>query len=84
MQTHGEGTDRRIPVTEARGLSRDGGSSGRRVGLAAVVLLLFGTLGISTAYGMLLLLPLYVQELGGNEANFCLVLSTPRSRRFFA
>lgn len=76
MQTHGEGTDRRIPVTEARSRSRDGGTSGRRVGLAAVVLLLFGTLGISTAYGMILLLPLYVQELGGNEANFGVVLSS--------
>ena len=29
-----------------------------------------GTLGISTAFGMLLLLPLYVQELGGDEADF--------------
>ena len=47
----------------------------RRVGLAAVVMLLLGTLGVSTAYGMLLLLPLYVQELGGNEANFGVVLS---------
>lgn len=63
-------------MTEARSRSRDGGASGRRVELAAVVLLLFGTLGISTAYGMLLLLPLYVQELGGNEANFGLVLSS--------
>jgi hypothetical protein len=45
------------------------------VGLAAVALLLFGTLGISTAFGMLLLLLLYVQELGGNEANFGTVLS---------
>ncbi len=45
-------------------------------GLPAIALLLLGTLGISTAYGMLLLLPLYVQELGGNEANFGLVLSS--------
>jgi MFS family permease len=43
--------------------------------LPTVLLLLLGTLGISTAYGMLLLLPLYVQELGGNEANFGVVLS---------
>ena len=63
-------------MTEARSRSRDGGASGRRVGLAAVVLLLFATLGISAAYGMLLLLPLYVQELGGNEANFGVVLSS--------
>jgi MFS family permease len=47
-----------------------------RSGLPAVVLLLLlGTLGISTAFGMLLLLPLYVQELGGDEANFGVVLS---------
>jgi MFS family permease len=46
-----------------------------RSGLPAVVLLLLGTLGISTAFGMLLLLPLYVQELGGDEADFGLVLS---------
>ena len=46
------------------------------MGLAAVVLLLIGTLGVSTAFGMLLLLPLYVQELGGNEANFGVILSS--------
>jgi MFS family permease len=40
------------------------------------LLLLLGTLGVSTAYGMLLLLPLYVRELGGNEANFGVVLSS--------
>ncbi len=47
----------------------------RRARLAAVVLLLLGTFGVSAAYGMLLLLPLYVQQLGGNEANFGVVLS---------
>jgi MFS family permease len=62
-------------MASAEGRSRDGGASGRRVELAAVLILLFGTLGISTAFGMLLLLPLYVQELGGNEANFGAVLS---------
>jgi MFS family permease len=46
-----------------------------RSGLPAVVLLMLGTLGISTAFGMLLLLPLYVQELGGDEADFGVVLS---------
>jgi MFS family permease len=46
-----------------------------RSGLPAVALLLMGTLGISTAFGMLLLLPLYVQELGGDEADFGVVLS---------
>ena len=52
------------------------GAVGRRAGLAAVVLLLFGTLGVSTAFGMLLLLPLYVQELGGDEASFGVILSS--------
>ena len=51
------------------------GAARRRVGVAAVVLMLSGALGISTAFGMLLLLPLYVQELGGNEANFGAILS---------
>src|SRR5918997_4516074 len=59
-----------MAATEGRG-----GTARRRAGLAAVVLLLFGTLGVSTAFGMLLLLPLYVQQLGGNEANFGVVLS---------
>ncbi len=53
-----------------------GGTAGRRARLTAVVLLLLGTLGVSTAFGMLLLLPLYVQELGGNEANFGVILSS--------
>jgi MFS family permease len=54
----------------------EGGVRGEiRSGLPAVVLLLLGTLGVSTAFGMLLLLPLYVQELGGDEADFGVVLS---------
>jgi MFS family permease len=53
-----------------------GGVARRRAGLAAVVLLLSGTLGVSAAFGMLLLLPLYVQELGGNEASFGVILSS--------
>jgi MFS family permease len=54
----------------------EGGVRGElRSGLPAVVLLLMGTLGISTAFGMLLLLPLYVQDLGGDEADFGVVLS---------
>jgi MFS family permease len=57
------------------GESRDG-AEGCRNGLAAVVLLLFGTLGVSTAFGLLLLLPLYVQELGGNEADFGVILAS--------
>ena len=44
--------------------------------LPAMVFLLLGTLGISTAYGMLLLLPLYVQRLGGNEADFGIVMAS--------
>jgi MFS family permease len=47
-----------------------------RSSLPAVMFLLLGTLGISTAFGMLLLLPLYVQELGGDEADFGVVLSS--------
>lgn len=42
---------------------------------SAVVAVLLSALGISTSYGMLLLLPLYVQDLGGSEASFGLVLS---------
>jgi MFS family permease len=53
-----------------------GRTAGRRAGFAAMILLLFGTLGVSTAFGMLLLLPLYVQELGGNEADFGVILSS--------
>lgn len=45
---------------------------GRGVAVAA---LLLGTLAISTSYGMVLLLPLYVQRLGGDEADFGAVLS---------
>ncbi len=44
--------------------------------MPAMGLLLVGTLGISTAYGMLLLLPLYVQRLGGNEADFGVVMAS--------
>ena len=50
-------------------------AAGRRAGLTAMVLLLLGTFGVSTAFGMLLLLPLYVQQLGGTEATFGVVLS---------
>jgi MFS family permease len=56
-------------------MARDEGGVRGEGGLPAVVLLLLGTLGISTAFGMLLLLPLYVQELGGDEADFGVVLS---------
>jgi MFS family permease len=63
-------------------VSENGGrANGRKglrqgVSLPAVTSLLIGTLGISTAYGMILLLPLYVQELGGNEASFGVILSS--------
>ncbi|MBA3490954.1 MAG: MFS transporter [Rubrobacteraceae bacterium] len=56
-------------------LAQDEGGGERRSGLPVVVLLLMGTLGISTAFGMLLLLPLYMQELGGDEADLGVVLS---------
>jgi hypothetical protein len=48
----------------------------QQVSLPAVVSLLLGTMGISTAYGMILLLPLYVRELGGDEASFGVILSS--------
>lgn len=57
----------------------EGGTRGglrRDVGAPAVALVLLGTFGISLSYGMLLLLPLYVRELGGNVADFGLVLSS--------
>src|SRR5680860_1117393 len=57
-------TDAREPALRA-GVSR-----------AAVMVLMLAAFGISTAYGMLLLLPLYVQDLGGNEADFGIVLSS--------
>ena len=41
-----------------------------------MVLLFGGTLGISAAFGMLLLLPLYVQKLGGDEADFGIVMAS--------
>jgi Major Facilitator Superfamily len=44
--------------------------------LPAMVLLFGGTLGISAAFGMLLLLPLYVQKLGGDEADFGIVMAS--------
>lgn len=47
----------------------------RGVGFPALAFLVLGALGISTAYGMLLLLPLFVQELGGDEADFGVILS---------
>lgn len=42
----------------------------------ALGLLLSGSLAISTGYGMLLLLPLYVVQLGGDEADFGLIMAT--------
>ena len=41
-----------------------------------MVLLFGGTLGISAAFGMLLLLPLYVQKLGGDEADFGVIMAS--------
>lgn len=45
------------------------------MGAPAVVAVLLSALGISLSYGMLLLLPLYVLDLGGSEASFGFVLS---------
>lgn len=46
----------------------------RRTDPVAFLGLLAGTLAVSTTFGMLLLLPLYVKEkLGGNEADFGLI-----------
>src|SRR5918998_842621 len=55
---------------------RGHGGMRRGVWTRAGGLLLLGTFGISLAYGMLLLLPLCVRELGGNEADFGVVLSS--------
>jgi MFS family permease len=41
-----------------------------------MVLLFGGALGISAAFGMLLLLPLYVQRLGGDEADFGVIMAS--------
>jgi MFS family permease len=62
-------------IVEAAG---GGGTRGRRrdIGVGAVALLLLGTFGVSLSYGMLLLLPLYVRQLGGNEADFGVILSS--------
>jgi MFS family permease len=51
----------------------DGAATSR---LPAMVLLFGGALGISAAFGMLLVLPLYVQKLGGDEADFGIVMAS--------
>ncbi|HEX5848116.1 MAG TPA: hypothetical protein VFY59_02890, partial [Rubrobacter sp.] len=51
-----------------------GGAPGSR--MPAMALLFGGALGISAAFGMLLLLPLYVQELGGNEGDFGVIMAS--------
>lgn len=43
---------------------------------AAIACFLLGALGISTAYGLMLLLPLHVEAIGGNEADFGIVASS--------
>jgi MFS family permease len=45
----------------------------QRMSRSAFVLLLLATLSVATAYGIFLLLPLYIKELGGNEASFGIV-----------
>ena len=42
----------------------------REVSRVVLGLLMFGTLAVSTGYGMLLLLPLYVTRIGGQESDF--------------
>ncbi len=44
--------------------------------LPAMALLFGGSRGISAAFGMLLLLPLYVQKLGGDEADFGVIMAS--------
>src|SRR5215213_2528137 len=44
--------------------------------LPAMVLLFGGSLGVSAAFGMLLLLPLYIQKLGGDEADFGIIMAS--------
>jgi MFS family permease len=44
--------------------------------LPALALLFGGALGISAAFGMLLLLPLYVQKVGGDEADFGIIMAS--------
>src|SRR5215207_11574139 len=44
--------------------------------LPATVLLFGGSLGISAAFGMLLVLPLYTQKLGGDAADFGIVMAS--------
>jgi MFS family permease len=46
------------------------------VGKPAVMILMATAFAMSMAYGMLLLLPLYVNELGGDEAHTGLILSS--------
>src|SRR5918993_6006100 len=52
------------------------GSESMRSRLPAMALLFSGTLGSSAAFGMLLLLPLYVQRLGGDEADFGVIMAS--------
>lgn len=63
-------------MPENRGRANRSEGLKQEVSLPAVVSLLLGTLGISTAFGMILLLPLYVRELGGNEESVGLILSS--------
>jgi MFS family permease len=65
-----EGTDPMPKDIRAEG---DGAATSR---LPAMVLLFGGALGISAAFGMLLVLPLYVQKLGGDEADFGIVMAS--------
>src|SRR5919107_1931960 len=65
-----EGAD---PMPKDIKAERGGAATSR---LPAMVLLFGGSLGISAAFGMLLLLPLYVQKLGGDEADFGVIMAS--------
>lgn len=61
----------RTDAGETRGTGRSAGASAQAsVDRVALGLLLISTLGVSTAYGMLLLLPIYITKVGGNESSF--------------
>src|SRR5215210_3017747 len=54
----------------------NGDNASSRTRLPAMALLFSGALGISAAFGMLLLVPLYVQKLGGDEADFGVIMAS--------
>ena len=65
-------------TTHQSGIGRPDAGNTRRAGVrrGALGLLLAGSLAISTGYGMVLLLPLYVVQLGGDEGDFGLIMAS--------